>query len=225
MRSLPARVLVMLAVSVMAPAVLAQSSSAASSAPSTADLPGVTVTAPYTRNYGGYVISGDFKVDPRMPTVVFPAKALVKDDILSVRPVHLNDDEYLVLQECAVADCRMAHVVRVWNAGGGLGAIQNSEMRIWIKHENKYFIWMQRLPEIPIADCVGCNTRFTRFQPFSPPMTLEPIGDLAAHHQTELDASANGPVPVATEKHEGSTYVVTYKGGATVRIQRMHAAR
>lgn len=83
------------------------------------DLPGVTVTAPaYTSHYGGYVITGDFKVDPRMPQVVFPAQPLVKDDILSVQPMHLTDDEYLVLQECFSAECRQAALVRVWNAFG-----------------------------------------------------------------------------------------------------------
>src|SRR6185312_7055370 len=65
----------------------------------TTTLPRITVIAPYTEYHGGYLISGDFKVDPRMPYVVFPALALVKDDILSVRPLRLNDDEYLVLQE------------------------------------------------------------------------------------------------------------------------------
>src|SRR6185312_10427589 len=60
------------------------------------NLPGITVTAPYTSTHGGYLMSGDFKVDPRMPQVVFPAQALVKDDILSVQPIHLADDEYLV---------------------------------------------------------------------------------------------------------------------------------
>lgn len=197
--------------------------SSATNPPGQTDLPGITVNAPYTTTHGGYLISGDFKVDPRMPTVVFPAKSLVKDDILSVQPVHLGEDEYLVLQECAVADCRMAHVVRIWNAGGALGAVQNSEMRVWIKHENKYFIWMQRMPWIGFADCSDCDSRFTRFQPFSPPMTLEPIGDLAAYHQTELKASDAVAVPVEKEAHEGSTFVVTYKGGSTVRIKRMHA--
>lgn len=224
MRSLPVRITLSLAAFLAGPAVLAQSRDASSSDPAK-DLPGMTVTAPYTRNYGGYVISGDFKVDPRMPTVVFPTKALVKGDILSVRPMHLNDDEYLVLQECAVADCRTAHLVRVWSAGGGLGAVQNSEMRVRIKHENKYFIWMQRLPEMPFSDCEWCNTRFTRFRPFSPPMTLEPIGQLAAFHQTELNASKHPPLPVQSQTHEGSTFVVTYRGGSTVRIQRMHAAQ
>ena len=58
-------------------------------------------------------ISGNFKVDPRMPYLAFPALALVKDDILSVQPIRLNDSEYLVLQECAAPDCSRAHVVRV----------------------------------------------------------------------------------------------------------------
>ncbi|HJU08849.1 MAG TPA: hypothetical protein VJ727_10265, partial [Rhodanobacteraceae bacterium] len=53
-------------------------------------LPDITVIgSPYIEHHGGYVISGDFKVDPRMPYVVFPANALVKDDILSVQPIRL----------------------------------------------------------------------------------------------------------------------------------------
>ena len=46
----------------------------------------------------------------------------MKDDILSIDPVHLQDDEYLVLQECTVADCHNALLARVWgstNIGGG----------------------------------------------------------------------------------------------------------
>ncbi|MEP7184416.1 MAG: hypothetical protein ABI767_01150 [Rhodanobacter sp.] len=193
--------------------------------PPPATLPEVNVTAHYTSSHGGYLISGDFKVDPRMPTVVFPATALVKDDILSVQPVHLNDDEFLVLQECASGDCRQANLVRVWTAGGALGRVQNSDARISIKHENKYFIWMQRFPEMPFSDCDFCNTRFTRFQPLSPPMTLEPIGELAAYHREALESPDRLPVPVVGQKHEGSTFVVTFKGGSTVRIKRMHAAR
>ncbi|MDQ6648122.1 MAG: hypothetical protein M3Y93_13000, partial [Pseudomonadota bacterium] len=194
-------------------------------APPQMDLPGINVTAPYTSTHGGYLISGDFKVDPRMPTVVFPGQALVKDDIISVQPVHLNDDEYLVLQECASANCHQANLVRVWNAGGALGTVRNSDARVRIKHENKYFIWMQRLPRMPFPDCDRCNTSFTRFEPLSPPMTLEPIGALVAYHRGALASADFLPVPVVSQKHEGSTFVVTFKGGATVRIKRMHAAR
>ncbi|WP_157798603.1 hypothetical protein [Dyella ginsengisoli] len=186
-------------------------------------LPGVTVTAPYTRTHGGYLISGNFRVDPRMPTVVFPAKALVKDDILSVQPVHLNDDEYLVLQECATADCRTAHVVRVWNADGAVGPIRHSESRVWIRHENKYFIWMQRMPVIQ-GGCMGCASHFVAFKPFSPPMTLVPVGLEVANNRTTLDSTPPQAVPVVKEVHEGATFVVRFKGGSAVRIKRMHAA-
>lgn len=186
-------------------------------------LPGVTVTAPYTRTHGGYVISGDFRVDARMPTVVFPAQALVKDDILSVRPVHLDDDEYLVLQECASADCRTAHVVRVWTADGAVGQVRQSDSRVWIQHENKYFIWMQRMPVIQ-GGCMGCASHFAEFRLFSPPMTLVPTGVEAANNRALLASQPPRAVPVAEQVHEGATFVVRFQGGSTVRIQRMHAA-
>lgn len=191
------------------------------------NLPGITVTAPYTSTHGGYLISGDFKVDPRMPEVVFPAQALVKNDILSVQPVHLADDEYLVLQECATADCSQAAIVRVWDADGATTLVQNSADRIWIKHENKYFIWLKRLPWLGVRmDCPLCGSHFTSFERMSPPLTLIPDGQLAANHQEALaKASVEDPVPVASQKHEGSTFVVTYVGGSTVRIKRMHAAQ
>jgi len=190
---------------------------------------GVTLNTPYTKSHGGELISGDFKVDPRMPQVVFPAQALVKDDILSVQPLRLADNEYLVVQECATADCRMAHVVRVWNAGGavgmgaGNGAIQRSPDRIWIKHQNKYFIWLQRMPEL-VRACDTCAQWFQSFEPFSPPMTLYPSGQEAAANRELLEATPPQVEPVVQQMHEGTTFVVRFEGGATVRIRRMHAA-
>lgn len=199
------------------------------------DLPAVKVTAPpYSSQHGGYLISGDFKVDPRMPSVVFPAQALVKGDILNIEPMSLQDDEYLVLQECASADCREASVVRFWttdNLGGG-DARYN---RVRITHENKYFIWLKRLPEVSGQSCgqgwfkfsndtTKCGGHFTSFQQISPPLTLIPSGDLAAFHQEALrKAIQSDPVRVRQQTHEGSTYVVTYEGGSIARIQRMHA--
>jgi len=189
-------------------------------AQTTTTLPRITVTGtPYTEHHGGYVISGDFKVDPHMPYVVFPARALVKDDILSVRPIHLNDDEYLVLQECASADCSRAHLVRVWDANGALTPVGNSDYRIWIGHENKYFIWLMRLPELPFSS-------FTQFSLISPPLTLIPAGEAAADHRLELeDEKDNHPIPVKSSQHEGAIFVVTFASGSVVRIKRMHAAR
>lgn len=200
----------------------------ASSVPATAqkNLPAITITAPaYTSRHGGYLISGDFKVDPRMPQVVFPAQALVKDDILSVQPVHLTDNEYLVVQECFSADCRQAALVRVWNANGATTYVRSSENRIWIKHENKYFIWLAKLPWVSPGSCDGCAEHFNQFQHLSAPLTLVPAGQLAAQYAHQLEQPENiGAIPVQSQKHEGSSFVVQFVGGSTVRIKRMHAA-
>lgn len=191
-------------------------------AQTTTTLPTVKVDARYEEKYGGYLVSGDFKVDQRMPSVVFPAEALVKDDILSIQPLHLQDNEYLVLQECAVADCSQAALVRVWNAFGATNStIHDTENRVWIRHENKYFIWLKRLPSLT---CQAC-TVYSSFESVSPPMTLYPQGDLAQEAKTDLAEHENDdPIPVKSQTHEGSTFVVTYASGSVVRIRRMHAA-
>lgn len=185
----------------------------------------VTVTAPaYTSHHGGYLISGDFKIDPRIPSVVFPSQALVKDDVLSVEPVHLADTDYLVVQECATADCATASIVRVWNADGAKTAVRNSDNRIQIQHENKYWIWVKHLPEAFSAGCDNCGEHYSSFEPFSPPMVLIPSGQLAAMNKDELQAArTEEPVQIESQTHEGSTFVVTYDGGTIVRIRRMHA--
>jgi hypothetical protein len=200
-------------------------------------LPAVKVTAPeYSTQHGGYLISGDFKVDPRMPMVVFPAQPLEQDDILSIEPVHLQDDEYLVLQECASAGCRDASVVRFWTSAN-IGGEDTPRNRVRITHENKYFIWLKRLPEVSSRSCgqgafpgygrtIQCGSHFTSFEQISPPLMLIPTGDLAAYHQDALQKAIQAdPVNVAQQTHEGSTYVVTYEGGSTVRIRRMHASK
>ncbi len=200
------------------------------------NLPAVNVTAPYSSLHGGYLISGDFKVDPRMPSVVFPAQALVTDDILSIEPVHLQDNEYLILQECASADCHEASLVRFWSSDG-IGGDDTRRNRVWITHENKYFIWLKRLPALTGLSCsqpssrddttrTKCGNHFTTFQQVSPPLMLIPTGELAAYNQDVLKkAILADPVQVVQQTHEGSTYVVTYEGGSTVRVRRMHAAK
>lgn len=56
-------------------------------------------------------------------------------------------------------------------------------------------------------------------------MTLEPAGQLASQYAFQLAHSKSiGPIPVQSQTPEGSTFVVTFVGGSTVRIKRMHAA-
>ena len=110
-------------------------------------LPNVDVRAPkWEERHGGYLISSNFEVDPRMSAVVFPAEPFQKDDILSVRFTQIKEDEYFVLQECISTDCTQAHILRVWNAYGALGITAHKEDRVWIPHEGKFFMWMQRFP-------------------------------------------------------------------------------
>ncbi len=191
------------------------------------DLPNVTVTAPYTRVWGGYVISGNFRVDAKMPTVVFPAKPLRRHDILVVQPVHLDDNDYLVLQECASENCHQAKLVRVWTAVGSPMPHRHGETKVWIRHENKYWLWIKRLPDISARQqCDQCGLYFSTFDPVSPPMTLIPEGALAAYYPAEInDAEKDNPIPVKSSKHEGSTFVVTYADGSIVRIRRERAAK
>jgi hypothetical protein len=185
----------------------------------------VTVTAPgYTSHHGGYLISGDFKTNPHIPAVVFPSQPLVQGDVLSIEPVHLADTDYLVVQECATADCSTASIVRVWNADGAQTAIRNSPDRIQIQHENKYWIWVKRFPEAFLGSCDNCGEHYDDFEPFSPPMVLIPRGQLAAMNKDALaTAETEEPVQIENQTHEGSTFVVTYEGGSIVRIRRMHA--
>ena len=129
---------------------------------------------------------GDFKVDPRMPSVVFPATALIEGDVLSIEPQYLNGNDYVVLQECASADCSDTRIVRVWSSIPGHPVGGGNDRRIIIPHENKYWIWAKRLPEISHPDCDTCATHFTSFKRIGPPMTITPTGEEARYRYGAL---------------------------------------
>jgi hypothetical protein len=184
-------------------------------------LPGIDVRAPkWEERHGGYLISGNFDVDPKMSAVIYPAEAFNKDDILSVRLTQMKDDEYFVLQECISLDCTQAHILRVWNAFGALGVTAGKEDRVWIPHEGKFFMWMQRFP------MSGFRTGpFTGFEPLSLPLVLKPTGTPAQFRACDVKAAQErGPVKVASSAHEGSTFILHFEGGTAVLMQRLHAA-
>ncbi|MEO8461201.1 MAG: hypothetical protein ABI451_11790 [Dokdonella sp.] len=183
-------------------------------------LPDVVVKAPpWETEHGGYKISSNFQVDTHMSAVVYPAEPFEKDDILSVSLSHMHDDEYFVLQECSSQDCTQAHILRVWNAYGALGVTVQNENRVWIPHEGKFFMWMQRFP------MRGFSTGpFTGFKAFSPPMVLEPIGTSEQFHVTDVVASQEaGPVKVVSSDHDGASFVIRFAGGTSVLVKRMRA--
>lgn len=181
-------------------------------------LPKVDVTAPkWETRHGGYLISSNFQVDPRLSAVVYPAEAFQKDDILDVRPSHMRDDEYFVLQECSSSDCSQGHVLRVWRPSGAIGTI-NDPYRVLIPHEGKFFMWMQRFP-------MAGGGAFSGYEASSPPLVLNPLGTPEQFHQCDVKAAqARGPVKVVSSDHDGSQLALHFETGSTVFIQRMHAA-
>ena len=183
-------------------------------------LPDVDVRAPkWEARHGGYLISGNFQVDPKMSAVVYPAEPFLKGDVLSVRLMQMHDDEYFILQECVSLDCVQARIVRAWNAYGPLGTTtHHADDRLFIPHEGKFFMWMQRIP------MSGRSGPFTGYEPFSPPLVFKPTGAAEQFRSADLDAAQeHGLVKVVSTAHEDATYIVRYEGGTSVLIQRMHA--
>ena len=181
-------------------------------------LPDVNVRAPkWEERHGGYVISSNFQVDPRMSAVIYPAEPFQKDDILDFRTVRMSDDEYFVLQECSSADCTQAHILRVWTRSGALDTV-HEPYRVSIPHEGKFFMWMQRFP------MAGGGT-FSGYVPSSPPLVLNPIGTPEQFHLCDVKAAQeHGPVKVLSSEHNGTQLALHFETGSTVFIQRMHAA-
>ena len=172
--------------------------------------------------HGGYAISGDFQVDPRMNAVIFPIDPLEAGDILSAEPQRLADDEYLVLQECVSDDCTHAQNLRVWFAHGATTQFHNAN-RYMITHEGKYFIWMARIQAGAAPPEAG--QWFNQFEKFTTPLVLIPEGLLAAYSKPQIEAAEHaGPVPVKSAVHEGSMFVATFATGSVVRIKRLRAA-
>jgi hypothetical protein len=195
-------------------------------------LPGVNVTE-HTKveHHGGYVISGDFQVDPKMSAVIFPSWALQEGDILSVQPLKMLDDEYFVLQECASADCTMARILRVWGPFGATTSVHDPN-RIIIPHDGKYFLWMKQIKAGPTpAEAIGPHTArntadpwFTQFEVYGPPLILKPMGALVANSKSQLEeADKTGPMPVKASEREEGSFLATIASGTKVRIKRLKA--
>ena len=185
-------------------------------------LPQVDVVGPkWETRRGGYVISSDFKVDPKMSAVIFPAEPFQQGDIFDFRTLNMSDDEYFVLQECASADCAQGHVLQVWTKNAVLDRETGREPnRFRIPHEGKIFMFMQRFP------MSGSRERtFSGYEPYSPPLVLKPLGTPEQFHLCDVKAAQEmGPVKVIASEHDGSQMKLRFETGATVFIQRMHAA-
>lgn len=183
-------------------------------------LPGVDVRAPrWETRHGGYVISSNFEIDPKMSAVIYPAEPFKAGDILDFRTLRMGDDEYFVLQECSAADCTQASVLRVWTKEGALDTVHDPN-RVSIPHAGKYFMWLQRFPMSGSRD-----RTFAGYKRFSPPLVLEPMGTPEQYRACDVKAAQErGPTRVVSSEHDGSQLKLRFESGATVFIQRMRTA-
>lgn len=202
---------------------------------SSTTLPSVEVVGPkWETHRGGYVVSSDFKVDPKMSAVVFPAEPFQKDDIFDFRTLNMADDEYFVLQECASADCTQGHVLQVWTKNGALRLTSRDPNHFRIPHEGKIFMFLQRFPMAGAGgltiDPLGFGhpdhgSAFSAFEEYSPPLVLKPAGTAEQFRNCDVTAAQEkGPVKVVASEHDGSQMKLRFESGATVFIQRMRAA-
>jgi hypothetical protein len=165
----------------------------------------------------GYLISKAFTIDPRNHSVVSPPEGARAGDLLWIRPLRLNADEYLVLQRCNSADCSDAQVVRAWNAYGAMGPLPILSNKVRMEVGATYMIWMQRIP-------IKGGGTFSKFQSASAPLTFVPSGSDKLFAAADLEgARQRGPTPIAKASLEGRSFVATFQGGSVVRMQMLRA--
>jgi hypothetical protein len=173
-----------------------------------------TERSQFSSQFGGYQVSTDFMVDSKDHAVISLPVGARPGDLLSIRPLRLNSDEYLILQKCANPDCAEADVVRVWNAHGPIG----QRGKVTIKAGARYMLWMQHIP-------TKGNNYFTLFADKSPPLEFLPLGPPEITDVTDLQAArAKGPTPITRSGIDTRVFVATFEGGSVVRMQLLRAA-
>lgn len=177
--------------------------------------------AQFSAGQGGYQVSTAFSADGPHHTVITLPKCLRVGDLLSIRPLRLNPDEYLVLQECKPPACSRAQVVRAWNSSGYMGPYPVLTDKIPIEDGARYFLWMQRVP-LP-----GTET-FKLIDRYGPPLVFKPVGALTAYGyaQSALQkARRNGPERITKATQQRTTFVATFQEGSVVRMQALRPGR
>lgn len=168
-------------------------------------------------HHGGYAISTGFSVGGARHAVISLPPDAQAGDLLGVRPLRLNDDEYLVLQKCAAPDCSRAEIVRAWNSSGAMGPFPVPSDKVAIESQSTYLLWLQRLPT------KGSGT-FALYEQFGKPLSFVPAGSARLMAGADLQAAAqHGPSRIVKTSRQGSTYVATFEGGSVVRMQLLRA--
>lgn len=172
-------------------------------------------TASFTTETAGYKVSNAFTIDPTNHSVVSPPEGAHTGDLLWIRPLRLNADEYLVLQKCKSADCSEAQVLRAWNAYGAMGPLPILSDKVRMEAGSTYMIWMQRIP-------IRGGGTFAQFKSDSAPLVFAPSGPERLFAAADLEgARRRGPTPVTKADHEGRSFLATFQGGSVVRMQML----
>jgi len=160
----------------------------------------------------GSLVSAAFSIDAERHAVISPPLCVGGGELLWIRPLRLNPDEYLILQKCASADCTKAEVVRAWNAYGHMGPYPVLNPKIWLESGARYMLWMQRVS-------MPGNQTFKEIDREGSPLVFSPFGSLLqlpwAREALEA-AAARGPTLIQRSEQKGSAYVATFQGGSSV---------
>jgi hypothetical protein len=171
--------------------------------------------ASFDTRRGGYQISTAFAVDTQRQAVISPPSCLGNEDLLRVKPLRLNPDDYLILQKCNNADCTKAEVVRAWNVYGYMGPYPVLAPNIRVAEGVRYMLWLQHVR-------VPGNHTFSQIDRYSPPLVFTPVGSVTEYSQSALKTAAqNGPVQVKKAAPKDAEFVVTFKGGSVVWMQAL----
>jgi hypothetical protein len=172
----------------------------------------------FQRQWGGYLTSSNFKVDSDRPGVILPPAGAREGDLLWIRPLRLNTDEYLILQKCVDANCSKAQVVRAWNANGYMGPYPVLTNKVNLQPGVSYMLWLQRVPT------KGTGS-FHLYNRDAPPLTFEPAGSRQLFFVANLKAAReHGPAQIRTAERQGASFVATFEGGSVVRMHVLRAA-
>lgn len=184
-------------------------SAAGASDPANADFQG---------HWGGTLTSSDFTIDPVRSGVILPPASARTGDLLQIRPLRLNTDEYLILQKCVDAACSQAQVVRAWNAYGYMGPYPVLTDKVPVQSGVTYMLWLQRVP-------TKGTRSFHLYERDAPPLIFKPAGSAEVFRSTDLKAAQqHGPAQIKTAQTEGASFVVTFEGGSVVRMQALRTA-
>jgi hypothetical protein len=174
--------------------------------------------APFSNQYGGYLVSTDFSVDSKAHTVISLPVGAHPGDLLSIRPLRLNNDEYLILQRCKLPGCTEPQVVRAWNASGHMGPDLVTSNKIPIARDATYMLWMQRI------STKGGNS-FSLYERNSPALVFIPAGSAEIFEASDLaGARERGPTRIDRSSQERGVFTAKFEGGSVVRMKLLRRA-